>query len=109
MSMARPQAMFAQPVMDHSSITASNVGADLYAKLEKASSHTLMPRWKKIPGGLANPAKLGTFDKSDEDLIVVITETPKGCRNKYAYDVKGHMFELRKVLPAGMSFLSGAN
>ena len=54
--------------------------------------------------GLADPAKLGSFDKSDENLIVVVIETPKGSRNKYAYDVKEHIFELKKVLPAGMSF-----
>jgi inorganic pyrophosphatase len=54
--------------------------------------------------GLADPAKLGSFDKSDEDLVVVVIETPKGSRNKYAYDAKEHIFELKKVLPAGMSF-----
>jgi inorganic pyrophosphatase len=54
--------------------------------------------------GLADPAKLAAFDESDNDLIVVIIETPKGSRNKYAYDVKEHIFELKKVLPAGMSF-----
>jgi inorganic pyrophosphatase len=54
--------------------------------------------------GLADPAKLGSFDKSGENLIVVVIETPKGSRNKYAYDVKEHIFELKKVLPAGMAF-----
>jgi inorganic pyrophosphatase len=63
-----------------------------------------MANTKKKALGLADPAKLGTFDKEDEDLIVVIIETPKGSRNKYAYDVKGHIFELKKVLPAGMAF-----
>ena len=53
---------------------------------------------------MADPAKLGSFDKSDENLIVVVIETPKGSRNKYAYDVKEHIFELKKVLPAGMAF-----
>ena len=53
---------------------------------------------------MADPAKLGPFDKSDENLIVVVIETPKGSRNKYAYDVKEHIFELKKVLPAGMAF-----
>jgi inorganic pyrophosphatase len=59
---------------------------------------------KKKRGGLADPAKLRSIDTSDEDLIVVIIETPKGSRNKYAYDVKQHIFELTKVLPAGMAF-----
>jgi inorganic pyrophosphatase len=63
-----------------------------------------MAKTQKKRGGLADPAKLGSFDKSDENLIVVIIETPKGSRNKYAYDVKEHIFELKKVLPAGMAF-----
>jgi inorganic pyrophosphatase len=63
-----------------------------------------MANMKKKTLGLADPAKLGPFDKEDEDLIVVIIETPKGSRNKYAYDAKGHIFELKKVLPAGMAF-----
>ncbi len=37
-------------------------------------------------------------------MIVVIIETPKGSRNKYAYNVKEHIFDLKKVLPAGMAF-----
>jgi len=54
--------------------------------------------------GLADPAKLRALDGKDKDLIVVIIETPKGSRNKYAYDVDEHIFELKKVLPAGMAF-----
>ena len=54
--------------------------------------------------GLANPASIASFDERDKDLIVVIIETPKGSRNKYAYDVEEHIFELKKVLPAGMAF-----
>jgi inorganic pyrophosphatase len=34
----------------------------------------------------------------------VIIETPKGSRNKYAYDTRQKIFTLRKVLPAGMAF-----
>ena len=34
----------------------------------------------------------------------MIIETPKGSRNKYAYDPQERIFELRKVLPAGMAF-----
>jgi inorganic pyrophosphatase len=63
-----------------------------------------MTNTRKRAVGLADPAKLGSFDTSDEDLIVVIIETPKGSRNKYAYDAKEHVFELKKVLPAGMAF-----
>lgn len=55
-------------------------------------------------GGLADPVRLKPFDPEDEGLIVVIIETPKGSRNKYAYDPEEKIFELRKVLPAGMAF-----
>jgi inorganic pyrophosphatase len=39
----------------------------------------------------------------DHQLHVVI-ETPKGSRNKYAFNPTLGIFELRKVLPAGMVF-----
>jgi len=34
----------------------------------------------------------------------VVIETPKGSRNKFAFDSEQHIFELKKVLPAGMTF-----
>jgi len=34
----------------------------------------------------------------------VVIETPKGSRNKFAFDYQQHIFELKKVLPAGMTF-----
>jgi inorganic pyrophosphatase len=34
----------------------------------------------------------------------VVIETPKGSRNKYAFNPDLGVFELRKVLPAGMVF-----
>ena len=34
----------------------------------------------------------------------MVIETPKGSRNKFAFDPKDHIFELKKVLPAGMTF-----
>jgi inorganic pyrophosphatase len=34
----------------------------------------------------------------------VVIETPKGSRNKFAYDPDEHIFELKKVLPSGMTF-----
>ena len=40
---------------------------------------------------------------NDSSLTVVI-ETPKGSRNKYAYNEDMGIFELKKVLPAGMGF-----
>jgi inorganic pyrophosphatase len=37
-------------------------------------------------------------------LLRVVIETPKGSRNKFAFDSEQHIFELKKVLPAGMTF-----
>jgi inorganic pyrophosphatase len=54
--------------------------------------------------GLADPSHLKPFDADDSDLIIVIIETPKGSRNKYAFDPKERVFALKKVLPAGMAF-----
>lgn len=38
------------------------------------------------------------------DHINAIVETPKGSRNKYAYDEKTDLIRLKKPLPAGMVF-----
>ena len=54
--------------------------------------------------GLANPSRLRSLDAEDNELIQVVIETPKGSRNKYAFDPKQKVFELKKVLPAGMTF-----
>jgi len=43
------------------------------------------------------------FDKQD-GVLQVIVETPKGSRNKFAFDPVQRVFTLRKVLPAGMTF-----
>jgi inorganic pyrophosphatase len=48
-------------------------------------------------------AVLPTFEPESGDLLVVI-ETPKGSRNKYAFNRDLGAFELRKVLPRGMLF-----
>lgn len=63
-----------------------------------------MPKRSKRSPGLADPTRLPSFDTEDEDLTVVIIETPKGSRNKYAYDPEERIFSLTKVLPAGMAF-----
>ena len=39
-----------------------------------------------------------------KSTIDIIIETPKGCRNKYAYDEKAKAFRLKKILPAGAVF-----
>jgi len=53
---------------------------------------------------LADPTRLASTDADDDEAIQVIIETPKGSRNKYAFDPKQKIFELKKVLPAGMAF-----
>jgi len=52
---------------------------------------------------LADPTRLAPFD-SDKQMLRVVIETPKGSRNKFAFNVDDHVFELKKVLPAGMAF-----
>jgi inorganic pyrophosphatase len=61
-----------------------------------------MPKRKR--DSLANPIRLASKDPEDADIIQVVIETPKGSRNKYALDIKQKVFELTKVLPAGMVF-----
>jgi inorganic pyrophosphatase len=56
---------------------------------------------KRNPTSLADPTQLKPFA---DDLVQVIIETPKACRNKYAYDPEQGIFALRKVLPEGMVF-----
>jgi inorganic pyrophosphatase len=41
---------------------------------------------------------------SKKETIDIIIETPKGCRNKYAYDKELRAFRLKKILPAGAVF-----
>lgn len=53
---------------------------------------------------LANPTRLRAIDQDDKDLVQVVIETPKGSRNKYAFDAEQKVFELKRVLPAGMAF-----
>ena len=62
-----------------------------------------MSKRSKRSEGLADPTRLPPFESKDADLTVII-ETPKGSRNKYAYDPEERIFALRKVLPAGMAF-----
>ena len=54
--------------------------------------------------GLADPSKLKPLDSDDKKMLRVVIETPKGSRNKFAFDPNEHIFELKKVLPAGMTF-----
>jgi len=52
--------------------------------------------------GVADPIRLRI--KADNGDVQVIIETPRGSRNKYAFDPKQKIFELKKVLPEGMTF-----
>ncbi len=54
--------------------------------------------------GIANPARLNPADSDDDQLLRVVIETPKGSRNKFAFNAKERIFELKKVLPSGMAF-----
>src|SRR5205085_9093919 len=47
--------------------------------------------------------KLKTFDRKSGNVNVVV-ETPKGCRNKYAFDPKLKGYKLKSVLPKGAIF-----
>jgi inorganic pyrophosphatase len=59
---------------------------------------------KRAKKSLADPSCLKPIDDDERKTIKVIIETPKGSRNKYAYNEKEHIFALKKVLPAGMAF-----
>lgn len=54
--------------------------------------------------GLADPSRLDPLVPQDKQLLRVVIETPKGSRNKFAFNPHDHTFELKRVLPAGMAF-----
>jgi len=58
----------------------------------------------KKKAALADPTRLEPFDSDDKQMLRVVIETPKGSRNKFAFNADDHIFELKKVLPAGMAF-----
>jgi inorganic pyrophosphatase len=66
--------------------------------------HKTMATRTKRAARLADPTRLKAFDEADAELVTVIIETPKGSRNKYAFDPEERIFALKKVLPAGMAF-----
>jgi inorganic pyrophosphatase len=81
--------------------------AEVQDKPSPESSH---PHFNRIGGqmskknGLADPTRLKPFDDEDKQMLRVVVETPKGSRNKFAFDPDEHVFELKKVLPSGMTF-----
>ena len=44
----------------------------------------------------ADPSKLKPLDSEDKKMLRVVIETPKSSRNKFAFDPKQHIFELRR-------------
>ena len=56
----------------------------------------------KTRAGVSDPLRLAAFDKRKN--VQVVIETPRGSRNKYAWDTKQRVFTLKKVLPEGMVF-----
>lgn len=64
-----------------------------------------MAKKKRNSGkSLADPSRLRPRVPGDKRMLRVVIETPKGSRNKFAFDHDEHIFELKKVLPAGMVF-----
>src|SRR5947209_2197127 len=52
---------------------------------------------------MTDPSHLDAYDPDSGELYVVI-ETPKGSRNKYAFDEMKGLYKLKKVLPLGTLF-----
>ena len=57
-----------------------------------------------LTSGLSDFSQLAPFDADDGNLVHVVIETPKASRNKYAFDPELKIFQLKKVLPEGMTF-----
>src|SRR3984885_7256194 len=76
----------------------------LCAARERQSTGGWMSKKIKSRGSLADPSQIRGVDRNDDAVIQVVIETPKGSRNKYAFDAEQKVFELKKVLPAGMAF-----
>lgn len=59
---------------------------------------------RRASGSRPNFLTLSDRCPDDADLLQVVIETPKGSRNKYAFDPKQGIFRLKTVLPSGMAF-----
>ena len=68
------------------------------AKKALADPTTLPPYQKKPAESTSGTAPVTA------DLLQVIIETPKGCRNKYSFDADQEIFILKAALPSGMVF-----
>jgi inorganic pyrophosphatase len=58
---------------------------------------------KAAAGELSNPAQLNPME-GKRGFIQAIVETPRGSRNKFAFDSEQKIFKLSRILPAGMVF-----
>ena len=74
-----------QPNQAHSSLSLEEDNLPI-----KRAEHDMA---KKAAKSMANPVRLKPVDKSD-GMIQVIIETPKGSRNKFAYDVEQNILRL---------------
>src|SRR5690349_8293780 len=55
-----------------------------------------------MPKKIQRLTDLPAYD--DDDLLMVVAETPRNSHYKYDYDPKGGYFELKFALPEGMTF-----
>jgi inorganic pyrophosphatase len=85
------------------SLAAARLFGDFLASLwlERSAEHTMSKRSRQSL--LRDPSSLEALGEEHGTVRVVI-ETPKGSRNKYAFDAQDKVFSLKKVLPAGMAF-----
>src|SRR5437773_4271151 len=63
-----------------------------------------MARKSSRRSAFADPSRLQPLDTDGQNAIQVIIETPKGSRNKYAFNPEQRVFKLKRVLPVGMTF-----
>ena len=54
--------------------------------------------------GFADPTRLKPFDSDDKQLLRVVIETPKGSRNKFAFDPDRAHLRIKKGVARGMTF-----
>lgn len=71
---------------------------------DSAGSFRIMVKNASKRKSLTDPSQLKPRDESDPHTLQVVIETPKGSRNKFAFDHDLKVFTLKKVLPAGMVF-----
>src|SRR3981081_1213141 len=71
---------------------------------QRIGGHMNKTKTARRTSALADPSRLPSLDQDDDAIVQVVIETPKDSRNKYAFAREEKVFELKKVLPAGMAF-----